>query len=69
MTDLDQFDFGDISLSLKPKADERTEIKISSEKEDYLHEELGEWVYEFSKFKSDLVIKEENKLGSSYRLK
>lgn len=68
MTNFDHFDFGEITLLLKPKAVDETEIKISSDLED-LHDELSEWIYNFSKFKNDLVVKEEDKLGTSYRLK
>ena len=68
LTSFDQFDFGELILSLKPKAVDKTEIKISSDLED-LHDELSEWIYTFSKFKDDLVEKEENKLGTTYRLK
>ena len=68
LTNFDQFDFGELTISLKPKADDKTEIKISSDMED-LHDELSEWIYTFSKFKDDLVTKEEDKYGTSFRLK
>jgi hypothetical protein len=68
LTSFDQFDFGELILSLKPKAIDKTEIKISSDLED-LHDELSEWIYTFSKFKDNLVEKEENNLGTTYRLK
>jgi hypothetical protein len=68
LTNFDQFDFGELILFLKPKATDKTEIKISSDLEN-LHDELSEWIYAFSKFKIDLVAKEENKHGTSYRLK
>ena len=68
LTNFDQFDFGELILSLKPKADDKTEIRISSDLED-LHDELSEWIYTFSKFKDELVVKEEDKYGTSYRLK
>ena len=68
LTSFDQFDFGELILSLKPKAVDKTEIKISSDLED-LHDELSEWIYTFSKYKDDLVEKEETKFGTTYRLK
>ena len=68
LTSLDQFDYGDLTLSLKPKSAEPTEIKISSDTEG-LHDNLSEWIYTFSKFKDDLVEREENKNSLSYRLK
>jgi len=68
LTNFDQFDFGEVLLYLKPKSVDTTEIRISSELEE-LHDELSEWIYEFSKFKHDLVVKEEDKYGISYRLK
>lgn len=68
LTNFDQFDFGEILLFLKTKSVDTTEIKISSDLEE-LHDELSEWIYEFSKFKDDLVAKEEGKYGISYRLK
>ena len=68
LTNLDQFDFGDISIFLKPKSDDNTQIKITSDLDD-LHDELSEWIYTFSKFREVLVVKEEDKYGTSYRLK
>jgi hypothetical protein len=68
LTNFDHFDFGELILSLKPKSEKTEEIKISSDTED-LHDELAEWIYTFSKFKEDLVEKEEHKNGVSYRLK
>jgi hypothetical protein len=68
LTNFDQFDFGDLTISLKPKSTDSTEIKISSDLED-LHDELSEWIYSFSKFKDELVEKEENKNWTSYRIK
>jgi hypothetical protein len=68
LTNFDQFDFGEIILSLKPKAVDKTEIKISSDSED-LHDELSEWIYNFSRLKDELVTKEENKLGTSFGFK
>ncbi len=68
LTNFDQFDFGELILSLKPKSVDKTEIKISSDLDD-LHDELSEWIYTFSKFKDDLVAKEENNLGTSFHLK
>ena len=68
LTDMDQFGFGKIILSLRPKSDDGTQIEISSETED-LHDELAEWIYSFSKFKAELVDVEEGKYGTSYQLK
>lgn len=55
-------------MSLKPKSVEIAEIKISSDTED-LHDDHSEWIYAFSKFKDDLVEREDNKNWVSYRLK
>ena len=68
LTKLDQFDFGELKISLKPKSTDCTEIKISSDSED-LHDELSEWIYSFSNFKDELVEKKENKNWTTYRLK
>ena len=68
LTNIDQFDFGELTLSLKPKSAETTVIKISSDTQD-LHDDLAEWIYTFSKFKDDLVEKEESKNWISYRIK
>jgi hypothetical protein len=68
LTMFDQFDFGELTLSLKPKSTDSTEIQISSDSEE-LHDELSEWIYSFSKFKDGLVEKEENKDWTTYRIK
>ena len=68
LTKFDQFRFGELILSLRPKTDDKTEIKITSDAED-LHDELSEWIYAFSKFRDDLVEKEDNEYGTTYRFK
>jgi len=68
LTNFDQFDFGKLILLFKPKSKNQTEISISSEFED-LHDDLSEWIYHFSRYKDDIVEKEENSTGTYYRLK
>jgi hypothetical protein len=68
LTNLDQFDFGQLSLTLQPKSAEPVNIPITTEEAE-LHEELAVWVYKYSKFKADLVEKQESSLGTSYALK
>jgi hypothetical protein len=68
LTNFDQFDFGQLILSLKPKSSETTAIEISSDIED-LHDELAEWIYSFSKLKDELVVREEDEHGISYLIK
>ena len=66
LTNLDQFDYGKLKLSLTPKSRQNLEIEISSE--DELHDDLAVWIDSFSKYKDDLVEKENTSLGTSYRL-
>jgi len=66
LTNLDQFDYGKLKLSLTPKSRQDLEIEISSE--DELHDDLAVWIDSFSKYKDDLVEKENTSFGTSYKL-
>ncbi len=67
LTNFDQFDFGELSISLLPKSSQSSPIEITSPTEE-LHDELSYWIHSFSKFREELVIREEGSLGTSYRL-
>ena len=67
LVNFDQFDFGELILSLKPKSTIKTEIKISSDTA-ALHDELTQWIFTFSKFKDELVEQKILKSGVEYRL-
>jgi hypothetical protein len=67
LVDVDQFRFGELSISLLPKTDSPNSIELTSPTEE-LHDELHEWIYQFSKFREKLVEREDTKAGVSYRL-
>jgi len=67
LVNFDQFDFGDLSISLLPKTDNPTPIEVTSPTEE-LHDETQEWIYLFSRFKDQLVKREETKAGIFYQL-
>ena len=55
LVSLDQFDFGEISFKVRPKTlDESNEVLEISKKWQDLHDELPEWIENFSKFKEKL---------------
>ncbi len=66
LADLDQFDYGQIKMQIKPKqqvdSNEKLDI-LPSESE--IHNELGNWVYHLSRYSKELV----EKLEDGYRLK
>ena len=66
-TNFDQFDFGELSISLLPKSSQPSPIELTSPTKE-LHDELSYWIYSFSKFKDELVAKEDGTLGTSFRL-
>lgn len=55
LVSLDQFDFGEISIKLKPKTltEDNQELEITKKWED-LHDDLPNWIESFSKFKEKL---------------
>lgn len=72
LTNIDQFDFGELEITLKPKTKESEEVEIELAKSneiDNLHNDLFEWIYHFSKYKNSLVERLEGKYGVSYSLK
>ena len=67
LVNFDQFRHGDLSISLKTKSPGQETINITPGIDD-LHDELSEWIYEFSKYKDKLVERVEEANGTSFRL-
>ena len=54
LVDFDQFDFGELSISLLPKTDNPTPIEFTLPTEE-LHDEFNDWITSFSRFKDKLT--------------
>lgn len=68
LTDFDQFDFGELSIMLTTKSEDPVSIEITAPPEE-LHDELGEWIYEFSKYREQLVERTVSSFGTEYGFK
>lgn len=66
LVDLDQFDYGQIKMQIKPKQLDNSETELNVLPTKFqIHDELNEWIFYLSKYSNELV----EKVEGGYELK